>query len=42
MTPWAQIIFLALICIDFGLVAMQHGKPREPYNFWTWIFATAI
>ena len=38
-----QLIYIGLTCVSCGLVAAQHGKPKdENYNFWVWAISQGI
>jgi len=37
-----QIVLIALYSLSLGISMAKHGKPREPYNFWTSFLAVII
>lgn len=39
---WPQITFIILFAISGTVTLLNHGKPREPFNFWVWLLAFAI
>lgn len=39
---WPQITFIVLFAISGTITLLNHGKPRENYNFWVWLIAFFI
>lgn len=39
---WPQVILGALLFVGLGLSLANHGKPREPTNFWLAAIGTAL
>lgn len=39
---WPQLILLSLTLIGIGVAIAKHKEPREPYNAWTIMAATAV
>ena len=37
-----QIVLIVLYSLSLGISMSKHGKPREPYNFWTSFLAVII
>jgi hypothetical protein len=37
-----QIIMIVLIAISGTVTLVNHGKPRENWNFGVWLFAAAV
>lgn len=38
----AQIVFVLLSILGFGIICNKHGKPRDNYNVWTYLIGSTI
>lgn len=41
MSVWA-IVYLCLVAMSFGVVAVKHGQPKGPYSLWGWFISVSI
>lgn len=39
---WPQITWIVLTSAGVAVHIVKHGQPREPFNMWTTLTATAI
>ena len=39
---WPQITWIILVSLSLIIVALNHGKPRESYNIFTFLITLAI
>jgi hypothetical protein len=42
MTPWAQIVMIALMFANLMLSLSKHGEEQAPHNFWVSLLSAMI
>ena len=39
---WPQIVWIAVSALGVGIALINHGEPREKYNFWVTLISLGI